>query len=327
MSNLRALIISKDLKDELQKEKIITTRIHSIFSSACNLEYNDKLITLLKKEKTSTPMSIVLDSKIDFNFNKLLVKKDKKLLITNENIYFEREKISLKDIGVYNPYIVFPNSYVMDTIFQNNLMVFENTLLKYGKLNFFKKIIIDINNKFRFFSDECLQLGKYSEETIEDTICYEFIRSRFLSFLDVVVKCDIKNIDRYAEKIIGFGVGLTPSIDDFISGLMISFIYLADYYSLDIIKIYKFNNKLIEKSINKTTKVSYEMLTHSANGAINEGVKLLMNTLLSQDKGVYIEESLKKVISFGETSGSDTALGAYVGLKLLTDIRYRRNFK
>ena len=96
---------------------------------------------------------------------------------------------------------------------------------------------------------------------------------------------------------------------------------------LNIKKIYEFNNKLITKSINKTTKVSSEMLKHSAKGEVSGGIKQLMITLLSKDDDEKLTYDLKKVISFGETSGSDTAFGLYIGSAIITDIRYRRNWK
>ena len=52
-----------------------------------------------------------------------------------------------------------------------------------------------------------------------------------------------------------------------------------------------------------------------------------MTTLLSEDNDICITNGLKRVISFGETSGSDTAFGLYIGFAIITDIRYRRNWK
>ncbi|MFU7518061.1 DUF2877 domain-containing protein, partial [Clostridium sp. HCS.1] len=88
-----------------------------------------------------------------------------------------------------------------------------------------------------------------------------------------------------------------------------------------------FNNKLIAKSINKTTKVSSEMLKNSAKGSLSKGIKQLMTTLLSDDDDVSITNDLKRVISFGETSGIDMAFGIYIGFAIFTDIRYMGNWK
>ena len=37
-----------------------------------------------------------------------------------------------------------------------------------------------------------------------------------------------------------------------------------------------------------------------------------------------IIKALIEVIGYGETSGTDTALGIYVGLRILTNLKYRR---
>lgn len=331
---MKALFISKDLLEYIKDNITIITKVHSIFNNACNMEYKEKLITILTKDKMVAPMSIVIDNPVGFDFKKLKINSNNKFIFTDEFIICSNFtfKVDLKNVKIYDPNIERLDNYIEEEVLLKNLIKMKDLLLEYGKLDFFYPLLDDIKNfiandlvyKLMIIDIEKLSNGLSLEKSDKS---YLFIKDKFIEFLKAIISYDIANIQDYASNIIGFGFGLTPSIDDFISGLMISIIYLGDYYNLDIKNIYKFNNKLITKSINKTTKVSSEMLMNSAKGAISRGIKQLMTTLLSEDDDVSITNDLKRVISFGETSGSDMAFGIYIGFAIFTDIRYRRNWK
>ena len=331
---MEALFISKDLLEYIKNNTTIIANVHSIFNNACNIEFKEKLITILTKDKIIAPMSIVIDNQEGFDFKKLKINSNSKFVFTDEFIICSNFtfKVNLKNVKIYDPNIKGIDNYIEEEILLKNLIKMKDILFEYGKLDFFYPLIADIKNsinnelvyKLRIINPEKLSNGLSLKNNDKS---YLFIKDKFIEFLKAIISFDISNIEDYASNIIGFGFGLTPSIDDFISGLMISIIYLGDYYNLDIKNIYKFNNKLITKSISKTTKVSSEMLINSAKGAISRGIKLLMTTLLSDDDDVRITNDLKRVISFGETSGSDMAFGIYIGFAIFTDIRYRRNWK
>lgn len=331
---MKALFISKDLLEEIKNNTTIVAKVHSIFNNACNLEYKDNLITILTKDKIIAPMSIVIDNKEGFNFKNIKINKSSKFIFTEEFIIFNSStfRIDLKRFKVYEPKIERLDKYIEEKMLLNNITKMKYALFEYGKLDFFYPLIDDIKECIKndlTYNLNIIYIDKLNNKSnLENNDkSYLFIRDRFIEFLKSIMSYDIDNIHDYAEKIIGLGFGLTPSIDDFISGVMIAIFYLAGYYNLDIKKIYEFNNKLITKSINKTTKVSSEMLKHSAKGSINLGIKQLMTTLLSKDYDKKLTDDLKKVIFFGETSGSDIAFGLFIGSSIITDIRYRRNWK
>ena len=328
------MLISRDLLEKIRDSTTIIAKVHSIFNNACNLEYKENLITILTKDKIIGPMSIVIGNQDNFDFKKMKIDSNNKFIFTDEYIISSNFtfNVDLKNVKVYDPKIQRLDKYIEEEMFLKNLENMKDTLLEYGKLDFFYPLTDDItkciNNNFTCnLNIEYMKCSNNRLILEKSDKSYLFIRDKFIKFLKAIMMYDTENIEDYGEKIIGFGFGLTPSIDDFISGLMISLLYSADYYDLDIKKINEFNNRLIKKSINNTTKVSSEMLMHSANGVINMGIKQMMTTLLSNNDDVILIDNLKKVISFGETSGSDMAFGLYIGFVIITDIRYRRNWK
>jgi hypothetical protein len=267
------------------------------------------------------PMSVIVDICEQVSFNKLNIIPNLNFYFNvNDIICFERDIfIELDNVKRWCPGIITSPSTLSEEDILENIKIMENALNLYGKLYGLGPLINILSSEL-----EDLKLSFFQKCCSDKK--YEFIRYRFIRFIQTVAESDEKNVAEAAEKIIGFGQGLTPSMDDFISGLMVSLIYLGSFYKLDTSQIYNFNKELISKGINKTTKVSSEMLKHSCVGETNEAVRELMQVLLHVIDREKIIMALIKTINFGETSGSDTALGIYVGCKILTNLNYRREW-
>lgn len=113
------------------------------------------------------------------------------------------------------------------------------------------------------------------------------------------------------KKFVGLGIGLTPSGDDFIVGV------LAALYSYDVKSKYidKILSQISKESIDgKTTRVSKHMLDFALDGQFNQG---LLNVL---DETKHVQHSLEQLKSIGSTSGTDMLVGVSFALnKLLED--------
>ncbi|MCC5894235.1 MAG: DUF2877 domain-containing protein [Alkalibacterium sp.] len=117
------------------------------------------------------------------------------------------------------------------------------------------------------------------------------------------------------KKFIGLGVGLTPSGDDFIVGLLAALRSSeAGYHFEKTIK-----RELTKESIaNKTTRVSSHMISYALDGDFNEA---LLNLLNGRDP---LRTSLMQVNSIGSTSGTDMLAGVSFALEhLLKDLKRR----
>lgn len=316
---MKAVYICEELMDYLTKEGHVQGHVHSVFTNACNIETKDKFLTILSKGKYMAPMSITLDNQDGFNFMDLGIKQNFKVKMNVNVINFCEGKTY---IGLYYaerwlPKPVLKASVLMEKTIIDNIKLIENEIKTEGKLYGIGPLIKMLNEEIPE-----LDLVTFPIDYIDKN--FQFIRNRFMNFIKALTEGDIENIAYISEGIIGFGAGLTPSVDDFISGVMISFIYLGSYYKLNMALIYEFNKELIKRGFNKTTKVSSEMLKHSSLGKTNEAVRELMLSILHEIDKEAVIKALNNTINFGETSGCDTALGIYVGCKIMTNSRYRR---
>lgn len=315
---MKALFICENLMKAIASKEIVNGCVHSVFDSACNIETEHKFITLLNREKEMAPMSAIVDNGEKVNFKKLNLTQNLNFSFRANGISCGQENIfiSLDNAEMWFPGVMLKSSNCLEKELLGNVKTMEIGLNTYGKLYGISPLVGMIDEDLPDLELAALQVCSTDKN-------FEFIRYRFLTFIQAVLKGDFERITQTAESIIGFGAGLTPAMDDFICGIMISFVYLGNYYKLNLSQIYKFNRKLISNSLNKTTKVSSEMLKHSAEGETSQAVRELMQAILNQQNEVNIINALVKTVDLGETSGSDIALGIYVGCKIMTNLKYR----
>ncbi|MFL0246178.1 DUF2877 domain-containing protein [Candidatus Clostridium stratigraminis] len=316
---MRAIYICKDLMNYITGQKNLEGQIHSVFKNACNIALNDKFITILSKDKYMGPMSLTVDAEVQTNFINIGFKQDLKMEINVNGIISSKGNIyiNLQNVKLWGSEAELKPSALAEKNILDNLVVVENAIITKGNL-------YGIGPLINILVSEMPELNLMTFPINHIDANFNFIRNRFINFMNITAAFDIEKISNAADKVIGFGTGLTPSMDDFICGMMISFVYLGDYYKLNIAAIYTFNMELIKSGLKKTTKVSAEMLKHSSLGRSNEAVRQLLHSILHEIEGEKVIKALINTIGFGETSGTDTALGVYTGCRIMTNLRYRR---
>lgn len=113
--------------------------------------------------------------------------------------------------------------------------------------------------------------------------------------------------------LIGFGIGLTPSGDDFLVGFISVLNIVITNYS------YRIKKKLINLvDIDKisTTDVSRQTLYAAIKGRTEEHILNVIDSFLGEDKK-RLKFSFKKLFEIGSSSGTDLAVGIVVAFILL----------
>lgn len=308
---MNALQISKDLYTWLnQKER--QGKIHSIFTSTINIISEDgKFIPIVINDKPISPNSIKLDSVVDF--------KKCELNIGDKVIF------SKSDINVNNITISIDGARVWDNSINLSINVdgLESISLKLGVI---KQFIREKGNKNGIFQlMQLIPCDLYSGDNNTLDSSQLFIKDRFISFIRAFRDYDIRNINILSKKIIGFGPGLTPSMDDFLSGIMIAHIYFSYLLELNMDLTYEINHQIVHNIENKTTRVSEEMLKHSSIGETNEDIRNLMVHIISKENDKSLNDLLESVINFGHSSGTDILCGIYIGSCILIEA-YEENY-
>ena len=296
--------VSKDFFNWVQENER-NGEIHSIFKSTVNILSEDgKFLPIVINDKPMSPFSIKLNKIIDF--------KEMDISIGNR-VLFTKNCLKGENITIF-----YDNAKIWDNSINliHDIDSLENIKLK---LNIIKEHIKAKGNKDGIF--ELLQFipnDLYVENNHILDSSQLFIKDRFENFIKAFTNNNIKEINTLSKKIIGFGPGLTPSMDDFLSGMMIANLYISHFLGLNVEDAYKFNHEIVRDIDNKTTRVSEEMLKHSSIGESNEDIRGLMINILSINK-IILEDSIDKVINFGHSSGTDILCGIYIGSCILMD--------
>ena len=299
---MNASQISKDLIEWIENIER-KAEIHSIFKSTINIISEDgKFIPIVINNKPMSPFSIKLDKILDFNeiniaIGEKIIFKDKYLQGENIRIKYDQAKLWDNKVDLKNK---------IDSLI--------NVIIKLDRV---KEYILSEGNKDGIYGlmqfipyDLCEEVKNNLDPT------HLFIKERFIKFINAFEHSNLEDINELSRKIIGFGPGLTPSMDDFISGIMIANIYVTHMLNSNIENSYKLNAEIVRDIENKTTRVSEEMLKQASIGESNEDIRSLIISIVNKDNH-SLDQLLKRVISFGHSSGTDILCGIYIGCKIL----------
>lgn len=300
---IEALEISRDLNKWIEKGEQLG-QVHSIFENTINIVSQDgRFIPIYTYDKPMSPNSIRL--KKGYNFQGLNISMGEKAVFTKGALLSKNLYINYKDS------IIWDNRIKLTFLLDEYYSVLEKT-------REVKDFIVEKGNKsgifplMQFLPGNLFNLEKVDLENKGQL----FIKDRFIKFLKYFQNEKEDKINELSKKIIGFGTGLTPSMDDFLSGLMIANLYVSYLLNLDMELAYRINKEIVKDIDNMTTRVSEEMLKSSARGQGNQDVRDLMEFIIGISKGAEIKDIMTKVIDFGHSSGTDILCGLYVGLSI-----------
>lgn len=298
--------ICTDLKRKISKNNI-TGKIHSVFQNAVNIITDDNnFITLITIDKPMAPHAIRIFD--DISFLDYEFEKEMKISFRNDYIWLDdlNIKIIIDKAHLWDPSPIF--SYAKEK--EEDVLIKLSIMGKYllNSKSFFSPLFYILSKQYKGF--ESFINKTYTDET------FEFINKRLLRFIEAFIH-EEDSIADLSKGIIGYGIGLTPSADDFICGLMVSKIYLSHYLHRRIDNSLRSNSLIIKDIDGRTTRVSEEMLKFSAKGYVNEDIRSLIISLISNTSIEEFKLSLKKVANFGFSSGTDIISGIYTCSSLL----------
>lgn len=257
-------------------------KIHSRFKSVINYCRRKKIVSIVTGEIGGGPRNIVVDDFVPFNSNSLIISK------------------KLIKVGRYNAKIncnLIYNSQFTIHNFKHKLFVKNLALMK-------KITLLSSHPKSLAFI-----FDKKREDNFNNTYEREFVKR----INDGINKIKSGSLLGGIRLVKGTGFGLTPSGDDFISGLLLA----LNLYS----KLYKINlNGTIERiyEVARTKNlISNCFLEDSKNGFLSIKLKKLIDSLFLTDKR-ELDTCITSFIDTGETSGADLISGFLFFEKYIT---------
>ncbi|CAK7032216.1 DUF2877 domain-containing protein [Tissierella carlieri] len=275
----------------------IVGKIHSIYSRTINfLDNKDNMYTIGSKSIDNSPFTLRIDNR-NISFEDLDLEEGNRLFkMDNSLIIEDKVRINLGfNCILWNPNVEKRRDLNKDLIMKN-IGYFNDFILEKGS-----------NGGCRhFYLENYLKVKACNPGLIEKELS-----RRIEVFLDALNDGNIDEVK--INSLIGFGIGLTPSGDDFLTGFLSTLNIISTDYS----------NKIKRKLINlihidkiSTTDVSKQMLSITLRGESREYILSFINAFLDGDKEQFLL-FLERLLNIGSSSGTDLAVGVVTAFILL----------
>lgn len=249
--------------------------IHSIFHKALNLKLEEgDMLSLLVSRIDKSPTSIILNLDSFTPFN---AKVGDEFYIEDKKLIVGLEEISLDHAFKYE--LKLPNIDKKSRFLEDNLSIAHE---------YMDSLIKNVNNPM-----ELLIFKKLKE-----------------SANNLKLGLEISSI---FKSLIGMGIGLTPSGDDFLVGFM----------SVAFLKVSGMENfkaafeSLIFEARSLTNEISYSVLKNASRGYFKQIYSDFIDSFFTS---TIRDEDFEAILKMGYSSGRDTLLGIITGLEIFRNM-------
>jgi hypothetical protein len=305
---MKAIWICANTKKLIEERKQLIGSVHSVFNRTCNIITDDNLlIALISSQIPNTPRSISFNLPEYRNLHSFGLEKGMPFILkeTMISVGLGQLEIDLSKAKIWDSNPIFDFKGLEEEIVFQNIKSLKKVLLEKGNFNGIAPVFLGISHYLQDSNEKLL-------EPQTNHYC-SFIFSRIQKLIELLKEENIDGIAIIAKQVIGFGPGLTPSTDDFLTGLMIAMLYARQYFGIDLTRVYEINRVIVAETVYRTTKVSSEMLQFASRGEVADHIRRLMISLFSEKDKEELIKNICSVIETGETSGSDLVAGAYIG--------------
>jgi hypothetical protein len=278
--------------------------LHSRFHHAINFLDDTNLVSLVDSSIRSGPFNIVVADFASIAANCIFI--DRSSLLLN-NRYFDT-----RTVPQYDSTLLIPESIEV-TKLQSNLLHFKEIIIDHAPAKSLVFLLKERKNeKSKKQNHKTAVVSWYSGQPSKPVIPTSFawiLQDRFIAGTELIERGKILE---GIKLIRGLGIGLTPSGDDFIAGLLIALHLQQLIYGLNHTKLIDDIFTLAQNS----NPLSTAFLRSAKEGRVFEKLKHTISALLVAKPKELLPPTLD-LLSVGATSGADIAIGLIYGLECI----------
>lgn len=293
-STSTAEAISAQLLDLLPQQPE-PAAVHSVFRTSANLLYQGQLVTLLDDTRPLYPCAARLGGSLP------ALSAGEPALLCRERILFPRSGFTVTlDRAQVTSLSLFSPPSTLQQPHPAAAEALRETILTRGKPEGFAPL---------------LTMLEASPSPLPDNPYVRYATDRIPALFAALRQRDAEAAGEAAYSIAGCGIGLTPSADDFLCGVMASVLAsaIARGEQNEWLPI---TAAMAERAAPRTNLISAAFLRQAACGQLSSDVLTLIRTLYSSVLSLRLPSAAMNVIAFGETSGTDILTGIYFGQKI-----------
>ena len=300
MNEMNVKSIADDLADFLGDHPGQLARVHSVFPHAVNLLIGEYELITLTNQGDIPPMGVLVDC--GETFTKLIKTGDEILLDVDHFRAVSRAfTMDLRDAETWKT----GSMLSIDGRPVADIARIRLTLIRWLA----KQPALGLLPLLPRLARQSLD-----QKPANDNIYSRYIANDLEVFTRAINISDWECALRLADRLIGFGIGSTPSCDDFLAAYLV-ILKIADRLNPGRFPwVPEFNQSIAHKAKNRTTLISATMLKHAADGKISQIHQQLIQTCLFNNTGELLHFA-DLVMKHGATSGGDFLLGLICALE------------
>ena len=282
-AHLQAGSLSRHVHELLQAPH--SGMVLATFARSCYLDLDGHVVALVLPELLDGPLNLIVEPERDFRFDHLPVRETVESSSVGILVGSGAE-ISVQQASIWEPRLVRWNSNHLSPV-RTNMHWVEEILLGEAREGSFSTYLTDPAG----LSMRARQGVSLLEEALRR-------RSKV-------------SAGEAARHLAGLGSGLTPSGDDVLVGTLLCLSVLP-HENLGVLR-----NAIIAEVRGRTTRISEAYLEAAARGEAGEAWHGLIRVLPGHDRAAIVSAA-RRVMAFGETSGSDMLAGFTLAFSTLT---------
>ena len=279
---------------ELLPQQPEPAAVHSVFRTSANLLYQGQLVTLLDDTRPLYPCAVRLGGPLP------ALTAGEPVLLCRERILFPRSGFTVTlDRAQVTSLSLFSPPFTLQQPHPAAAEALRETILTRGKPEGFAPL---------------LTMLEASPSPLPDNPYVRYAADRIPALFAALRQRDAEAAGEAAYSIAGCGIGLTPSADDFLCGVMASVLASAIARG-EQNKWLPITAAMAKRAAPRTNLISAAFLRQAACGQLSSDVLSFIQTLYSRVLSLRLPSAAMNVIAFGETSGTDILTGIYLGQK------------
>lgn len=262
----------------------LSGKIEQVFKKAINISIGNHLFTLASAQLDNAPNSC------------RLLNKDLSLLNVSSNDEFN---ISNGRVSIGESYFL---SFSLCKKWQQPIVFF--TFDNINKKSYQSFLVKQVKNLDLILSEAKSSLFNYQGDNLFYVASSEKLNQLRINLIDLLKNGQRQNLAETIRQFVGLGIGLTPSGDDYLVGLM-AFLLLKNH-PLDI--FYADFYQGIMQGNEKTTPISAITLEKALDHEYRENMCQLVQSLADANE-TNIHSQFLNILNIGSSSGSDMLFG------------------
>nr|WP_279169417.1 DUF2877 domain-containing protein [Providencia huaxiensis] len=258
--------------------------VEQVFNKAINFSIDNVLYTLLCSQLDNAPNSCRLINK---DFSLFDIKEGETIYLFN------------KEILIGSHYLI---SFSLCKEWQQPVINFSDNKLK--NPNYLLYIEEKRNNLDLILTKNKNSLFKYQGDNFFYLSMTEQLVQLRSELIESIIKKNKENVTHVIRQFVGLGIGLTPSGDDYLVGLM-AFLLLTGHPAATFHPEFY---QGVTHSLGQTTPISAITLEKALNREFRENMQQLIQSLVDA-KETDIYPQILEILNIGSSSGSDMLFG------------------